>query len=555
MKRTIIAGALGNCVHVAGVVGFLRIAERLGYETEFLGAAVSAEDFVEAVKRHDPEIVGISYRLTPEVGKHLVADLVEKLEAEGLVSGRRFVFGGTPPVCEAVEKLGFFERLFTGLENQDAVWSFLKSEPTDAPVGNQDSGSTLLERLDRKSPYPLLRHHFGLPNLQDTIDGVRAIAESGVLDVISIAPDQNAQESFFRPEEMAPELDGAGGVPLRRPADLRAIYEASRRGNYPLLRIYSGTRDLLRWAEVAVDTIHNAWAAVPLCWYSVLDGRSKRPLEQAIEENQECMRWYGMHHIPVEVNEPHHWSLRDAHDVISIVMAYLAAYNAKAMGVRVYVAQYMLNTPPGIGGKADLAKLLAQIELVESLHGPEFLSLRQVRAGLLHLSPRMMRAKGQLAASTMLALAVMPHIIHVVGYCEGDHAALPDEVIESCEIVHGVLRNCFSGMPDMISDPAVQERKAELLSEAEVLLNAIRALGEGENSFISPRVLARAISCGILDAPHLKGNAAAAGRLVTQLTDKGVCAVDPANGRILTERERLEALASTYRETPLERMS
>jgi hypothetical protein len=98
---------------------------------------------------------------------------------------------------------------------------------------------------------------------------------AGVLDVISLGPDQNAQEHFFHPEEMDHSQDGAGGVPLRNPDDLEAIYLRSRCGNYPLVRCYAGTRDLIRWAEMSVKLINNAWGAIPLCWYSVIDGRSK----------------------------------------------------------------------------------------------------------------------------------------------------------------------------------------------------------------------------------------------------------------------------------------
>jgi hypothetical protein len=269
---------------------------------------------------------------------------------------------------------------------------------------------------------------------------------------------------------MDPALDGAGGVPIRTREDLIRIYEASRTGNYPLLRIYSGTRDLIKWAEMALETINNAWAAIPLCWYNALDGRSTRAPEEAIAQNQAAMRWYAERGIPVEVNEAHHWSMRDAHDTLSVVMAYLAAYNARAMGVKHYIAQYMFNSPPSMYGSMDLAKMLAQMEMIESLHGDEFVSMRQVRAGLLHFSPDLQTAKGQLAASTVLALALQPHIIHVVGFCEGDHAATADDVIESCQIVRGVLRNCLFGMPEMGADPKVQERKQELIAEAEVLL-------------------------------------------------------------------------------------
>ncbi len=100
MPGTIVAGALGNCVHVAGVAGFLAIAEQLGYRTVFLGAAVPPERFVEAAKKYSADIVGISYRLTPEVGKRLLEGLRLSFRARG-TKGLKFVFGGTPPMCEA----------------------------------------------------------------------------------------------------------------------------------------------------------------------------------------------------------------------------------------------------------------------------------------------------------------------------------------------------------------------------------------------------------------------------------------------------------------------
>ena len=543
MERTIVAGAIGNCVHVAGVVGFLRIAEELGYATEFLGAAVSIDDFISAVREHDPDIVGISYRLTPDVAERILIEMREKLEAEGLAD-KKFVFGGTPPVCETAERMGWFDHCFSGLENPQEVWSYLGHKVAQNDNTPKD---TLLEMLDMRKPYPLLRHHFGLPSLEETIAGVRKIAESGVLDVISIAPDQNAQESMFRLEEMDPALDGAGGVPVRSAEDLHNIYLAGRHGNHPLFRIYSGTRDLIKWAELATETINNAWGAVPLCWYSALDGRSSRTPEEAIRENQETMEWYADKGIPVEVNESHHWSMRDAHDTIAVVTAYLAAYNAKQMGVRNYVAQYMFNSPPGTHGAMDLAKMLAKLEMIESLHDDGFTSIRQVRAGLLHLSPKMHTAKGQLAASTMLAMQLRTHVIHVVGFCEGDHAATADDVIESCEIVHGVLKNTMVGIPDMTIDPFVQSRKQELLAEADTLLNSLLSRADGSGDpLTSPKLLAWAIKKGILDAPHLRGNAYAAGKLQTRIINGAVHAYDPVKKRIISEEERLTALLGGY---------
>ncbi|MFA6665450.1 MAG: cobalamin B12-binding domain-containing protein [Armatimonadota bacterium] len=540
MERTIVAGAIGNCVHVAGTVNFLRIAEELGYKSVFLGAAVPVEDFVKAIRKHDPAIVGVSYRLTPDVAEGLLRDMKSKME-QGDNTDRRFVFGGTPPVCKAAGTLGWFERCFDGLENPRDVREYLGSAITRSSEGSV--GDTLIERLENSSPYPLLRHHFGLPNLADTVDGVRRIAKSGVLDVISLAPDQNAQESYFRQEEMDPALDGAGGVPVRTPEDLSCIYGAGRTGNRPLFRIYSGTRDLVKWAELSARTVNNAWGAVPLCWYSALDGRSARTPKEAIRENQQAMRWYAEHGIPLEVNESHHWSMRDAHDTIGVATAYLAAYNAKRMGVCHYVSQYMLNTPPAITGCMDLAKMLAKIELIETLQDKSFRPVRQVRAGLLHLSPRLNIAKGQLAASTALAMQLRPDIMHVVGFCEGDHAATASDIIESCEIVHGVLRNALAGMPDMTADADVQARKNELIKEAGILISAISDIRcATDDPLSSPEVLSATIEMGMLDAPHLKGNPYAAGMLNTTVQNGAVYPVDKGNGRILSERERLSLI-------------
>ncbi len=161
---------------------------------------------------------------------------------------------------------------------------------------------------------------------------------------------------LFRPDELANHKAGAGGVPVRKPEDLRAIYEATRTGNYPLLRCYSGTRDQLSGRKCWWRRSNNAWAAIPLTWYSQLDGRSQRPLLQTIRETQEAFKWHGDRGVPVESNESHHWSLRDAPDTVAVVMAFLAAYNARKMGVENYVAQYMFNNPPATSARHGLGQ-------------------------------------------------------------------------------------------------------------------------------------------------------------------------------------------------------
>ena len=308
-NRIVVAGALGECVHVAGVMNFLRLAEQAGWQTVFLGPAVSVEQVLTAARARNAALVGVSYRLTPENGERLLAEFAEAAD-DLATAGVRFAFGGTPPVAERARAIGFFEQVFDGSEPTEDVLAYLRGQPRTA--AQADYPQTTVERIAWKTPYPLLRHHFGLPSIQDTRAGIEQIADARILDVISLGIDQDAQEHFYHPERQDPRRRGAGGVPVRSADDYRSLYVASRRGNYPLLRTYSGTDDFVRLAEMYVDTIDIAWAAVPLFWFNAMDGRGPHDLETSIRLHQELMAWYGARDIPVELNEPHHWGMRDA---------------------------------------------------------------------------------------------------------------------------------------------------------------------------------------------------------------------------------------------------
>jgi methylmalonyl-CoA mutase cobalamin-binding subunit len=541
--KTVVAAALGECVHVAGVVNFLRLAEAAGWRTIFLGPAVPIDRVLEVARREKADLVGVSYRLTPETGERLLAQFAEA--ADDLRSaGVRFAFGGTPPVAERARTIGFFERVFVGGEPETEVLAYLKGQPAEGRT-EADFPQTTVERIRWKAPYPLLRHHFGLPTMEATLDGVARIAESGVLDVISLGIDQDAQENFFHPERQDPRRRGAGGVPVRTPDDYRALYEASRRGNYPLMRTYSGTDDFIRLAEMYVETIHIAWCAIPIFWFNRMDGRGPWDLEGSIREHQRVMAWYGEQNIPVELNEPHHWGMRDAPDVIFVVSAYLSAYNARAFGVRDYIAQLMFNSPPTLSDRMDLAKMLAILEMIAPLAGPDFRIWRQTRTGLLSYPLDPDAARAHLATTVYLQMALRPHIVHVVGHTEAHHAATADDVIEACKLARRAIENGLRGQPAMTADPAVQERKEELVREAQTTLEAICALAGPDvpDPLTDPATLARAVTAGILDAPHLRNNPCARGQIVTWIDERGACvAVDPDTGRPLREEERLARL-------------
>lgn len=540
--KTIVAGALGECVHVSGVTNFLRLAEQFGWRTLFLGPAVPIDVFLQAVKRENADMAGVSYRLSPDTGERLLGEFAEAAD-ELHSAGVRFAFGSTPPVVKRVLPLGFFERCFDGTETVDEVIAYLKDGKTENKTV-QNFPQTTIDRIEWKAPYPLIRHHFGLPSLEATRKGVQLIAMSGVTDVISLGIDQDAQENFFHPERQDARRHGAGGVPVRTPEHYRSLYEVSRKGNFPLLRTYTGTDDFIQLAEMYVETINQAWGAIPLYWFNKMDGRGPWDLEGSIRKHQKLMTWYGARGIPVELNEPHHWGLRDAPDIIFVVSAYLAAYNARAFGVKDYIAQMMFNSPLGLTDTMDLAKMLAIIKLIDPLSTEDFHIWRQTRTGLLSYPVDPDAARAHLAASVYLQMALQPHIVHVVGYSEADHAASAADVIESCKIARRSIENAF-GAPDMTQDSHVIARSDELTQEAAVTLEAISSLAPKNvtDPLTDPATLAQAVKSGLLDAPQLKNNPYGRGQIITRIDKRGACiAFDRQSGDPVKEQARIASL-------------
>ncbi|HSQ16917.1 MAG TPA: cobalamin-dependent protein [Anaerolineales bacterium] len=540
--KTVLAAALGECVHVAGISNFLRLAEAAGWRTIFLGPAVPIAQVIAAAQAEKADLVGISYRLTPETGERLLGEFAEAA-SELHEKGMRFAFGGTPPVAARAQALGFFEQVFDGSQPPEAVLAYLKGQKPGHQA-ESDYPQTTVERIRWKAPYPLLRHHYGLPTMPATLDGIARIADAQALDVISLGIDQDAQANFYHPERQDARRTGAGGVPVRSADDYRSLYAVSRQGNFPLLRTYSGTDDFIRLAEMYVETIHIAWCAIPLFWFNQMDGRGPWDLEGSIREHQQVMAWYGSHGIPVELNEPHHWGMRDAPDVVFVVAAYLSAYNARAFGVRDYIAQLMFNSPPGLSDAIDLAKMLAVLELIAPLaQGDDFRIWRQTRTGLLSYPLEPAAARAHLAASIYLQMALRPHIVHIVGHTEADHAATAEDVIEASQLARRAIDNALRGQPDMSADPRVQARCAQLVTEAQGTLKAIQNLAAAgvADPLTDPATLAQAVTSGILDAPQLKNNRFGKGQIRTRII-AGACEAVDASGRPLSEQQRMEEL-------------
>jgi methylmalonyl-CoA mutase cobalamin-binding subunit len=540
MMKKILAASIGIDVHIAGILNFLELAKREGYEVVNLGAAVPINKLIESIENEKPDIVAISYRLGADALTKLLDEFFRKVKELDIYKKIDFIFGGTLETGEVARKYGIFKKIFDGSEEEEDVVLFLRGQMKYEEKKNYPDN--LPERIEFKSPYPLIRHHIGLQTIEETIEEIKKLADSELLDIISLAPDQNCQQYFFEPDKMDPNQDGAGGAPIRSKEDFINLYQASRRGNYPLVRCYSGTTHIVDFSKLLKQTINNAWAAIPIFWYSELDKRSKRTLLAAITENMQGIKWNAENDVPVEVNDSHQWELRYAHDSLAVATAYLSAYIAKKLGVRWYVQQYMMNTPPNLSPKMDIAKAIAKLELVESLQDENFIPYRMVRTGLLSFPADPNSAMGQLVASMFYASYLNPHIIHVVSYCEAMKRATSKEILESVKMVRKAYSLASRGLPDFKSDPEIKSRIDLLKNEAMVIIEKIKEFSiDKEDPLTDPETLYMAVKTGILDAVGLQGNSIAQGKIKVAVINGAYEAVDD-QGNILREKERLRKI-------------
>ncbi len=548
-KKMIIGSCLGNCVHVEGISNFLKVAEETGYETIFLGPAVPIKSIIQEIITNNPDIVAISFRLTPSVGLKLIKDFIQKIKENNL-DNKTFFLGCLPKLKIIVSSLNFFHHIFVGGESTSESVQILENFKKDSPK-NIKFPTDLSSLIKYKSPKPIYRTHFGLNSLEKSISEIRKIAKSHLIDVISIAPDQPAQEFFHRPKILKNCNKGAGGIPIRTIDDLKKIYNASQTGNFPLMRIYSGTQDLILNSKLHIKFLNNAWTATPIFWYSDLDGRSKRPLREAIQENLDNIAWHVFNKLPVEINDPHQWGLRAAPDHLVVADAYLCARVAKELGVRTFIQQLMFNTPSGNSLKMDLARVLAMIEIVEPLKSLNFEILKETRAGLSYFSNDLSEAKAQLALSTLYQMVVNPDIIHIVNYCEAVHAAEADHIVESAQIVNKIVEESMGNPISFELNIDIQKYKKHLLKEAKETIIEIENTAKLQNiekPYISADFLFQLVERGIFDAPHLKKKSGSYGKIETRIID-GKCVLINPLGQPQSEKERLYILKLSNNQT------
>lgn len=600
--------------HTQGLFRVARLAREAGITAHVLPPGTPAEVLLERVRALDPEFLGLSYRLSPEVGLRELTGILGRLHEAGLLrragaGPRKVAVAGLPETMQRIEAqraalpcpvhtmaqdtdrvrsarrvLGFLEvpearqaevlarlaaeyappriALLDELAREVAAGDDYRNEPP-LPVPSEAARASYVRRIE-ESDLPLLRSHYGVPapTIQPTVEGIERLAAARVLDEVSLGSSDLSQRFFGHPEAFEGRKND-GGVPYRTFEDLVALAGAARRGNFPGVKPYAHVVDLVPFVETCLRAgmLRGAHQAVPLFWFNELDGRGPHTVAESLREHQATVRALAAHGLPVEMNDPNHWSSRWAHDtIIAVDYALITAVMLQA-GVRDLVLQLQFQKPRETGDYADLAKMTASLELAGELLPPggAHRIWREVRTGIDSFDPDLGVARHQLARATLLQLYVEPSIIHLVSYCEAIHVAGDEDIVDSSRLVRRavrVFRRHRDALREALDTGEVRERRAHLVAEARVLLRAIAELAPGgpvpEKTplrtlgprLADPEALHQALSRGLLAAPGIfhPGYPAARGVATGVLAHGGLDALDPETAQPLREAHRLARL-------------
>ena len=511
VKRRVLNCSINPCVHTLGVEKFAEWMETMGigYLAIKLGPAVSIDELIDKIRESKPEVVSFCYRLGDLHVDEIIVELVEKVYKYGLEpkkSGIRYCFGGLRPAANLVramtgqpilkdkfspnkdrhfnlEKIAedykdkekfqnFFALIVDDYVTMAELDEFARNR-IEIAKGKIVWSDDLLERIKQVRKLenrPILRAHIGAAaeTIQPTVDGVKAISKAGCLEIVSLAPDQVTQAflpKFDRGEENPKKYrNGEGGSPIRSREDLKILKNATKCGNWPMTRIYSGTDELVEAAKIFEETLHMPFPAVPIFFYNRLDGRGPLSILDGINEHFNTMRWWASINKPLEINDPHQWQLRRCSDDMYVTDHILCGIIALKMGLKNYVMQLMFDLPPEIEPLNDLAKMKAAFEIIEPLTKHfDYNIIKETRGGLSSFPPNLDEAKSHLSMTTYWQMFMEPEIVHVVSYCEAHHDAKPEDIVASCDITKQSFREYERApLPDIWNIPSVAKRKGEL---------------------------------------------------------------------------------------------
>ena len=104
LKGKVVIGTVEGDLHDIGKNLVAMMLEGAGFEVIDLGVEVTAERFIQAVREHKPDVLGMSALLTTTM-IHM-PEVIEALKEAGLREEVKVIVGGAPVTQEYAEKIG-----------------------------------------------------------------------------------------------------------------------------------------------------------------------------------------------------------------------------------------------------------------------------------------------------------------------------------------------------------------------------------------------------------------------------------------------------------------
>ena len=613
MNNLFLGMTLGGDPHTLGVFNAGKIAKKAGLAFRLIPPDSPDSEKLRIIHETNPAYIGLSYRLSPEKAISELRKFLKQMDDNGMIrpdSGPRVCFAGLLPTLREIHNLGLdseyhlhimgsYPNLDDTTRNTAAFFgltgSALEEVVKEIRQENETERIDLLDqiadhviendaylvepplpcpsnraliyfpaRID-ESDIPVIRSHFGVPaeTILPTVEGIRKIALHGAVDEISIGSSDLSQRYYGNPQKFL-ELKNDGGVPYKDIHDLRMLALAAQTGNYPSLKPYCHVTNIIGFIDdcLSVGMLKGGHQAIPLFWFNELDGRGNMTLEESIDAHLEAVDYLARLNIPVEMNDPNQWSSRLVHDTLFVVSYALISSVMYRAGVKNIVLQCQFNKPATTGDYADLGKFTAVMKIVEALRprGNSARILYETRSGIEHFSTDLKKAKHQLPRSVLLQMLINPSITHLVSYCEADHVATADDVIESSKIlrhaVHAYQQNAVD-IKKKVKWDIVNARAEHLYNEALVVLNGLVSLAVGDKPielcemyrYLSrPDILKKAVQYRFMTAPGIANKKFANPSILTKTTEHGFldCYERWEDKSPMPEQKRINALKKQY---------
>lgn len=100
----VVVGTVAGDMHFIGKNIVVNMLQAAGFEVTDLGVDVATETFIQAVKEHRPDILGLSALMTMTLPKQI--EVIEQLQEEGLRDKVFVMVGGAPVTQEWCDKIG-----------------------------------------------------------------------------------------------------------------------------------------------------------------------------------------------------------------------------------------------------------------------------------------------------------------------------------------------------------------------------------------------------------------------------------------------------------------